>query len=193
MLGIPIALLASNATEWFVHKYVLHGLGKKKDSFWAFHWHEHHGTSRRNGMHDEHYEKSVFGKHSQGKEAAALVAGGILLAPLFPVAPFFTMTAWYCGYNYYRQHKRSHLDPEWAREHLPWHYDHHMGPKQDANWCVTKPWFDHLMGTRVPYVGTEREKKDVERKQRRAAAAAARAAKKAALARSGAAPLPEAA
>jgi hypothetical protein len=47
MIGIPLALLAANATEWVVHKYVLHGLGKKKSSFWAFHWHEHHAESRK--------------------------------------------------------------------------------------------------------------------------------------------------
>ena len=121
---------------------------------------------------DEHYEQSVVGSHSQGKEAAALVAVSAALLPLAPVAPFFVGTLWYSALNYYKVHKRSHLDPEWARENLPWHYDHHMGPDQDANWCVTKPWFDDLMGTRKPYVGTEREKDDQEKrarlKQRRA-------------------------
>lgn len=29
------------------------------------------------------------------------------------------------------------------------HYDHHMNASQHANWCVTKPWFDYIMGTRV--------------------------------------------
>ena len=36
MIGIPIGLIAANASEWLIHKYVLHGPGKKKDSFWAF-------------------------------------------------------------------------------------------------------------------------------------------------------------
>ena len=53
---------------------------------------------------------------------------------------------------------------DWARENLPWHYDHHMGPDQNANWCVTKPWFDHVMGTRKPYLGTEKAKKDEARR-----------------------------
>jgi len=26
-----------------------------------------------------------------------------------------------------------------------------MGTDQDLNWCVTKPWFDYLLGTRVDY------------------------------------------
>lgn len=176
MIGIPLGLLAANATEWMVHKYVLHGLGKKKSSFWSFHWHEHHAESRTNAMADPHYNRSVFGKHSQGKEAAALVGAAIAVAPLFPVAPFFVGTAWYSTLNYYRKHKRSHQDPEWAREHLTWHYDHHMGPKQDANWCVTRPWFDILMGTRVPYAYTEREARDISRRERLQAKRAARLA-----------------
>ena len=167
MIGIPVALMAANATEWLVHKYVLHGAGKKKDNFFAFHWHEHHRESRRHGMRDPHYERPVFGNHSQGKEAGLLVATSVALAPLFPIAPFFVATGWYCAWNYYRVHKRSHEDPKWAREKLTWHYDHHMGPKQDANWCVTKPWMDELMGTRVPYAFTERERRDIERRERR--------------------------
>jgi hypothetical protein len=50
-----------------------------------------------------------------------------------------------------------------------------MGPNQDANWCVTRPWFDQLMGTRVPYVGTERELSDYARRSAKLAGAAPRA------------------
>ncbi|MEZ4463411.1 MAG: hypothetical protein R3F43_02565 [bacterium] len=89
------------------------------------------------------------------------------------MAPFFVGTMWYGAVRYYQIHKKSHVDPEWARTHLPWHYDHHMGPDQNANWCVTRPWCDHLMGTRKPYVGTERELKDRERRARREARKAA--------------------
>lgn len=35
-------------------------------------------------------------------------------------------------------HRRSHLEPEWAKKRIPWHYDHHMNSNQDANWCVTR-------------------------------------------------------
>lgn len=174
MIGIPLGLAYGNAGEWLIHKYVLHGSGRKRSSFWSFHWLEHHRVARIKGFHDPDYERGVFRWNAQGKEAAALAGAAVLHLPLFPIAPFFTGTALYCMWNYYRTHKRSHLDPEWARENLPWHYDHHMGPNQDANWCVTKPWFDHLMGTREPYVGTERERQDRERKERRAARRAAR-------------------
>ncbi len=176
MIGIPLGLFAANATEWAMHKYVLHGAGKKKGSFWSFHWHDHHKNSRRGDMDDPMYRESVVGWHAQGKEAAAMAVAGVALAPLLPIAPFFVGTLYYSGINYYRKHKRSHLDPEWARENLPWHYDHHMGPDQDANWCVTHPFFDHLMGTRKPYVGTDREKQDRKRRAERAVRRAQRAA-----------------
>lgn len=157
MIGIPIGLIVANGVEWLAHKYVLHGLGKKKGSYFSFHWHEHHKNSRKMGFLDPSYDRSPFGMHAQGKELLGLVSLCALAVPLLPVAPFFVGTIVYASVNYYRVHKRAHRDPVWAREHLPWHYDHHMGPNQDANWCVTKPFFDHVMGTREVYVGTERE------------------------------------
>lgn len=149
MLGIPLGLLTANATEWVMHKYVLHGMGKKQGTFWAFHFHEHHKEVRKHGYYDPNYERFPLGLHAQGKETWALIATSVALIPLFPVAPFFVGTLWYCAGNYYRVHKHSHNNPEWGQKNVPWHYDHHMGNKPGANWCVTKPWFDYIMGTRV--------------------------------------------
>ncbi|MFT3756484.1 MAG: hypothetical protein QM769_11170 [Pseudoxanthomonas sp.] len=95
MLGIPLGLLYANAGEWVIHKYVLHGVGKKKKSFWNFHWGEHHRASRKNDFRDPDYERSVFGKHAQGKEALGIAGLMLVHAPLFPVAPYFTATVWY--------------------------------------------------------------------------------------------------
>jgi sterol desaturase/sphingolipid hydroxylase (fatty acid hydroxylase superfamily) len=164
MLGIPIALAVSNASEWLIHKYVLHGQGRVRGTFWSFHWHEHHKNARANAFVDPDYERSLFGWNAQAKEALGLLGGALLVTPLFPVAPFFVLTSYFTSYRYYRVHKRAHQEPGWAREHLPWHYDHHMGPNQDANWCVTNPWFDKIMGTREPYADTERERADLEKR-----------------------------
>jgi hypothetical protein len=151
MIGIPLGLAVANASEWAFHKYVLHGLGRDKRSFWSFHWHDHHRNARKHGHLDADYRARLFTAwNGQSKEALALAAGVAVLAPLAPIAPWFVGTVIYSTINYYRKHKRAHLDPAWAREHLPWHYDHHMGSNQNANWCVTRPWFDHLMGTREP-------------------------------------------
>ena len=61
---------------------------------------------------------------------------------------------------YFLIHRKSHLDPSWAKKYAPWHYDHHMGKNQDANWCVTFPLWDHILGTRKHYL------KDLKESQR---------------------------
>jgi hypothetical protein len=157
MIGIPAGLLYANAVEWLVHRYVLHGPGKNKDSFWRFHWAEHHKNARRNRMYDADYEKSIFDWNARGKEAFGIGLMGLGHLPLFPVAPYFTATVLYACGNYLHRHKKSHLDPEWGRVHMTGHYDHHMGLNQDSNWCVTRPWFDWIMGTRERYAFTAKE------------------------------------
>ncbi len=159
MIGIPLGLLYSNASEWLIHKHLLHGRGKNKKSFWSFHFHEHHKASRQADMLDDDYHRPLFSAwDAQTKEVVTLTAAAVAHAPLLPVAPFFTLTVWWSAYNYYRVHKRSHLDPAWAKENLAHHWDHHMGPDQDKNWCVTHPFFDYLMGTREEYLGTDEER-----------------------------------
>ncbi len=166
MIGIPLGLLYANANEWLIHKYLLHDRGKKKRSFWSFHWHDHHNKARKNEMYDEQYLKKPFRAWDpHTKEIVSLLAGAAVVAPLLPIAPFFTAACWWSTWNYYRVHKRAHLDPAWAKEHLPWHYDHHMGPDQDANWCVSNPAFDYILGTRKEYLGTERWQDDDRRRQ----------------------------
>ncbi|MGQ0530769.1 MAG: hypothetical protein ACT4PG_13385 [Panacagrimonas sp.] len=157
MMGIPLGLLTANAAEWVIHKHVLHGWGGKRGKFWSFHFHEHHREVRQNHYHDPNYRRFPLGLHAQGKEAWGLIGMSAAVAPLFPVAPFFVGTLWYSAANYYRIHKRSHLDPAWGQARIPWHYDHHMGRNPSANWCVTRPWFDYVMGTREFTQGSPRE------------------------------------
>ena len=148
MIGIPIGWLAANLGEWLIHKHILHGLGRNKRSFWSFHWHDHHRAARRNGMIDEAYQKPFWKSVPRTKEVVALAGMAAAHVPLLPIAPFFAGTVLYRTWRYYQLHKRAHVDPQWAEEHLPWHVDHHMGVDQDANWCVTDPLFDELLGTR---------------------------------------------
>lgn len=165
MIGIPVALALSNVFEWYIHKHVLHGRGRE-GGWWRFHLHRHHANALRLQGWDPDYAKGFWRSEPQFKEVAGLVAVTLPFLPLFPVAPFFTGTVVYCSVNYYRCHRKAHLDPAWARTHLPWHYDHHMGPDQEANWCVTRPWADRLFGTRKRYVGTEVEAADEARRAR---------------------------
>jgi sterol desaturase/sphingolipid hydroxylase (fatty acid hydroxylase superfamily) len=172
MIGIPLALAAFGYGEWAAHRYLLHGLGRSKKSYFAFHFHEHHQSVRRHGGYDPDYEGPAWSTVTQAGEALGLLAVGIAHLPLLPIAPLYTLTTWYCLDRYRRLHRRAHLDPEWAREHLPFHYDHHMGD-QDTNWGVTWEWFDALAGTRAAYLGTEKEAGDRPRNAARATAAAA--------------------
>ena len=151
MIGIPIGLLYSNAAEWWIHKRLLHALGKNKSSIWNFHRSEHHRNVRNNGFHDPEYNKPFWDRRGPRKEVLGVLGLMALHLPLAPIAPWFTATVVYSGYNFIRKHKKAHLDPEWAYKNLRCHYDHHMGKNQDANFSITQPWFDHLIGTRVNY------------------------------------------
>ncbi len=162
MIGIPLGLLYANMGEWLIHKHILHGRGQNPQSGWAFHWHEHHRNVRLHGFFDEAYTRPLSGWNGKTKELVGVTGAALLHAPLFPVAPFFTMTLWYSAANYYISHKRAHLDPAWAEKHMPWHVDHHLAADQDCNWGVTRPWCDWIMKTRKPYLGTDRDRKDRE-------------------------------
>lgn len=176
MIGIPVGIAYSHFAEALFHRYVMHGFGRDPRSLWGHHWNEHHRVARRNGGRDDYYRtRSLFGWHAQQKERLTIAAALIAHLPLFPIAPLFVGTLAYCSYSFYQRHKRFHLDPEWGREHMPWHYDHHMGPDQDKNVGIAYPWYDYLAGTREPYARSAREAADRERRGRSVAANAGRA------------------
>ena len=159
LLGFPLGLLYANLVEWLLHKYLLHGVGANKASFWSFHWHDHHQAARKQGMFDPQYVRPLFTWGSpQLKEAMSVLGIALLHTPLIPFFPVFGLTIWFSALRYYFVHRRAHMDPEWCKRNLPWHYDHHMGRDQNANWCATNPWFDVLMGTRKSYTYDERGK-----------------------------------
>ena len=154
MLGFPLGLLFANGFEWYAHKYLLHGVPRKGQGRYSpvplnmkSHW-AHHKEVRLHDYRDDSYEEGLshWRVRNEVKSLLALTAGTTLL---FPVAPFFTLGTYYGAVNYFYVHRRSHLEPEWGRKRIPWHFDHHMNSNQDANWCVTRPWFDYIMGTRV--------------------------------------------
>lgn len=148
MLGIPIGFLTANFTEWAFHKYILHGLGIKKDSMWNFHWHGHHKTVRKNNMIDPDYFRSIP-ELIVAEEGLAIILGGAALLPLLTTFPWFVTTVWVCGVAYYAIHRQAHIDPDWAKRWVPHHWDHHMLGNQQHNWNVTVPLMDYLLGTRV--------------------------------------------
>jgi sterol desaturase/sphingolipid hydroxylase (fatty acid hydroxylase superfamily) len=147
---IFFGVLYANILEWVIHKYVLHGLGKKKGTLLSFHFHEHHKISRKNNGLDLDY--MTWGLT---KESIFLIFLLLLHTPIFFLSPVFFTTLFTYSVLYYCAHRKSHLDTKWARRWLPWHYDHHMGKNQEANWCVLFPLADYIFRSRIKYEYSE--------------------------------------
>ena len=47
-----VGFIHGSLIEYLVHRYLFHGLGKKKDSIFAYHLRDHHLVSRRNDFID---------------------------------------------------------------------------------------------------------------------------------------------
>lgn len=151
MIGsLTLAFTYANLMEWGIHKYILHGkrFGKKKGTFWAFHWGDHHKACRKNGNRDVSYETLRFTLNPQTKELLGLLFGALLHLPLAFVWPwFYAGVVLYMG-AYWYFHRKCHVDVEWGKKWMPGHYYHHMGRNQDTNWNIFCPLFDILFRTR---------------------------------------------
>ena len=55
LVQIVVGFLYANLFEWIWHKYVFHGLGKKKKSRFSSHWKNHHRAVRKNSYRDDSY------------------------------------------------------------------------------------------------------------------------------------------
>lgn len=138
-------MFLGNVYEYFLHRHILHGLGKRKKSYFSSHWHKHHRIARRNNFYDFSY-KNIFSINSNAKKE--LINIGILAVLNFPL--YFLSPAIYFGLIfhaglYFVIHRYSHLNPVWAKKYLPWHWEHHLGKDQDKNWCVTFPLTDQII------------------------------------------------
>lgn len=153
--------------EWSLHIF-LHYAGTKKGQIFSFHFHQHHKNSRKNNFFDPTYENDLLNLNAANKELMSLVILSIPHMLLIPFAPFFFLTTVFFAGRYYYLHRKSHVDPEWCKKHMPWHYDHHMAPDQHANWGVTTDLYDRLFGTRIHYLGTERERRITQLRAQRA-------------------------
>lgn len=153
--GFIAGLVIVNGFEWFAHKYLLHGVHRKgkpryspvpksMESHWA-----HHREVRKQGFSDDCYVEGLDNWRTRHELMSLAVAAGVASVVFYPFSKGMALAAIYSAGNYYYVHRRAHLEPDWAKRTIPWHYDHHMNSNQDANWCVTRPWFDYVMGTRV--------------------------------------------
>ena len=132
--------------ENLAHQYLLHNFGKKKDSLWSFHFHDHHKAATKYGMLDPAYFEPWWSHPSRAKEVASLAAAFATHLPLAKKHPYFVLGIAAGTVEYYFKHKKSHLDPEWAWEKMQNHVKHHL-IDQDAYWGVTSGLIDKLVGT----------------------------------------------
>lgn len=146
------AVIVGNFVEYIVHKYVLHGLGANKKSIWSFHWHEHHNIVRKNNGLDPSYNNKILSKGIHNKEIYSLLFGFLLILPILYISTAFFIGLTFHIFLYYFLHKQSHLNVNFCKKYMPWHYDHHMGKNQNLNWCVTFPLFDYVFKTRKKYL-----------------------------------------
>ena len=147
LIQVVLGILYANLIEWIAHKYILHGLGKKKGSFWSFHWSDHHRTSRKNNMYDKSYLLSPF-TGPRLKEVLGILGLGIFQFWALWAFPYFVVTTWIYAAAYLYLHRRCHLDTTWCKRWMPWHHQHHLGSDQDKNWGVVLPLMDYILGTR---------------------------------------------
>jgi len=153
--GFVAGLVLANGFEWVAHKYLLHGVHRKgqprfsptpkqMESHWA-----HHREVRKTEFHDECYVEGLHHWRTRNELGALAVVAIVSSAAAYPFSKGMALAFCYSAGNYFYVHRRSHLEPDWAKRRVPWHYDHHMNSNQDANWGVTRPWFDYILGTRV--------------------------------------------
>lgn len=153
--GFVAGLVVANGFEWFAHNVILHGkhrVGKPRYSpvpkSMKSHW-EHHREVRKQKYYDDGYHQGLKNWRTRNEIGSLAVVTVVASSVAYPFSKGMAAAFVYSAGNYFYTHRRSHMEPEWGKKTIPWHYDHHMNSNQDANWCVTKPWFDYLMGTRV--------------------------------------------
>lgn len=133
LLGIFLA----NIIEYSVHKYLFHGLGKKKKSVFAFHLRKHHIIARKNNFID---------KKVSAHEFLGLPALILLFFPVYYLSPptFYGLIVY--AILFILLHNLQHKYPEIAKKYFWWHWNHHMR-NQNKSWNVVLPITDILTGT----------------------------------------------
>ena len=137
-----LGMLYTNFLEWSIHKYILHGLGKNKNSRFHFHMVHHMAVSK------EDYSDPTKGI----EEEVALFFTGLLHLPLLWISVYFYLGAFFGGILYYGLHWVGHKFPPIGRSVFTSHYNHHTY-YPNKNWCVTYPLFDLILGSYKKHKG----------------------------------------
>ena len=80
MIGFILGTIYASFLEWWVHKYLFHERGKKKNSLFAYHLRDHHVVAKRNDFID--IRMSVI-------ETAGLLFLAVIHLPFYYISPMF--------------------------------------------------------------------------------------------------------
>ena len=143
-----LGFLIGSLIEWLAHRYLLHNFSLRKLSH--SHFRVHHKNCRKNAGFDGDYITPLPRDYEHGWSEILFLASGILLAiPLIIISFWLWLALLIHAVFYYVAHRYFHLYPKWGKKYMPWHWDHHMGKNQNANWGVTNPIFDWIFRTRA--------------------------------------------
>ena len=140
LLQVIVAWFYGHVLEYFLHK-IMHDY-KRFPFLFKHHFSGHHKISRKNKMRDESYD-NIFTKTSLF-EIIGLSIGIIIHLPIVFFFPFAYITLLIGIVQYYWMHRKSHIDVDWGKNVMPWHYDHHMALDQNKNWGVRSNMIDRL-------------------------------------------------
>lgn len=123
--------------EWFIHKYLLHNI----NGFFRFHILNHHKNCAKD-MIDIDYQNTYFGSN----EFIGAIVFCLIHLPLFFYYKIFYSILILYFFAYFYVHRKCHLDSEWSKKYLPWHYIHHC-VNAKKNFGIIHPFFDIILGT----------------------------------------------
>ena len=137
MIGFILGTIYASFLEWWIHKYLFHVRGKKKNSLFAYHLRDHHVVAKRNNFTD--IRMSIV-------ETVGLFFLAIIHLPIFYISPMFYSATVIYAVAFFILHNYAHRNPKWAKVYQPWHWDHHM-KNPNSNWNVVLPIADWIMRT----------------------------------------------
>jgi len=143
-----IGLVVASLFEYYAHMLILHKMGRKKNSFFAHHWSQHHRLARKYKFYDSTYHGGLLVWNQHGKELFLVMFVIVVHSAMFFHFPIYATTVALYALTYLYIHRRMHLNPSWGRKYFPWHWDHHMGLDQDQNWGILTEVWDIFFDTR---------------------------------------------
>lgn len=146
LIQVLLGVLFANLVEVLAHKYILHGLGKKKNSFFSHHW-VHHHMARKWKFYDPLYLLPFWNWDHRFKEVLGIVLLCILVFPFWFYFKIFAITLWVYALSYIVLHKYMHMYPKFGQKWFPWHHRHHVIGNQEHSWGVLLPIIDYILGT----------------------------------------------